>query len=56
MNGIDTQIIMKPLKFNDFGDENDNATQTNKTTSDDNISTGNIEEKQDGNNNKENEE
>lgn len=44
MNGIDTQIIMKPLKFNDFGDENDNATETKNTNSEDNISTNNIEE------------
>ena len=51
MNGIDTQIIMKPLKFNDFGDENDNATETNTTETSDNISTSNIEEKEDGNNN-----
>lgn len=49
MNGIDTQIIMKPLKFNDFG--NDDAQSTNKTDINDNISTNNIEEKEDGNNN-----
>ena len=30
MNGIDTQVIMKPLKFNDFGDKDDNAADTNK--------------------------
>ena len=41
---------MKPLKFNDFGDENDNATETNTTETSDNISTSNIEEKEDGNN------
>lgn len=50
MNGIDTQIILKPLKFNDFGAENDNAAATNTTDVNDNISTGNIEEKEDGNN------
>ena len=50
MNGIETEIIMKPLKFNDFGDENDNAAGTTKTETNDNISTGNIEEKEDGNN------
>lgn len=50
MNGIDTQIIMKPLRFNDFGAENDNAAATNTTDVNDNISTGNIEEKEDGNN------
>lgn len=53
MNGIDTEIIMKPLKFNDFGDENDNAQQTNSTEATDNNSTSNIEEQQDGNNKKE---
>lgn len=54
MNGIDTQIIMKPLKFNDFGNENDNATETKSTNVNDNISTSNIEEKKDGNNNEKN--
>lgn len=48
MNGIDTQIIMKPLKFNDFG--NDDAQSTNKTDINDNIATGNVEEQKDGNN------
>ena len=51
MNGIDTQVIMKPLKFNDFGDENDNAADTKTTDTNDDISTNNIEEKEDGNNN-----
>jgi hypothetical protein len=50
MNGIDTEIIMKPLKFNDFGDENDNATETKSTENNDDISTGNVEEQKDGNN------
>lgn len=50
MNGIDTQIIMKPLKFNDFGD--DDAQSMNKTDINDNISTNNVEEQEDGNNNK----
>lgn len=51
MNGIDTEIIMKPLKFNDFGNENDNATETKNTDATDNISTSNVEEQEDGNNN-----
>ena len=50
MNGIDTEIIMKPLKFNDFGGENDNATETKYTDANDNISTSNVEEQEDGNN------
>jgi len=50
MNGIDTEIIMKPLKFNDFGNENDNASETKNTDTNDNISTNNIEEQKDGNN------
>jgi hypothetical protein len=50
MNGIDTEIILKPLKFNDFGNENDNATETNNTDATDNISTSNVEEQEDGNN------
>ena len=44
MNGIDTQIIMKPLKFNDFG--NDDAQSMNKTDINDNISTNNVEEQE----------
>lgn len=47
MNGIDTEIIMKPFHFNDFGSEND-VTNNNDTKSKDssqNISTDNIEEK-----------
>lgn len=51
MNGIETEIIMKPLKFNDFGDKDDNAADTNQTDTNDDISTDNIEEKEDGNNN-----
>lgn len=50
MNGIDTEIIMKPLKFNDFGDENDNAQETKSTENSDDISTENVEEQKDGNN------
>ena len=50
MNGIDTEIIMKPLKFNDFGSENDNAQETKSTENSDDISTGNVEEQKDGNN------
>ena len=50
MNGIDTEIILKPLKFNDFGTEGDNASETKNTDSDDNISTSNVEEQKDGNN------
>ena len=50
MNGIDTEIIMKPLKFNDFGDENDNASETKSTENNDDISTENVEEQKDGNN------
>jgi len=51
MNGIETEIIMKPLKFNDFGDKDDNAADTSQTDTNDDISTDNIEEKEDGNNN-----
>lgn len=50
MNGIYTEIILKPLKFNDFGTEGDNASETKNTDSDDNISTSNVEEQKDGNN------
>ena len=36
-NGVETEIIMKPLKFNDFGNENDNAQETKSTETSDNI-------------------
>lgn len=55
MNGVETEIIMKPLKFNDFGDKDDNAQETKSTDTNDNIATSNIEEQKDGNNKKDKE-
>lgn len=43
MNGIDTEIIMKPLSFNDFGNDANVAERTNSTAP--NINENNIEEK-----------
>lgn len=51
LNGIEVEIIQKPLHFNDFGNEqtiDDNNKSSSDTTSEDvtqNISTDNIEEK-----------
>lgn len=50
LNGIDVEIVQKPLHFNDFGNEqtDDNNKSSSDTTSEDvtqNISTDNIEEK-----------
>lgn len=53
MNGIDTEIILKPLKFNDFGGEEDRATTVNDVAevNDGDVDADNVEEKEDGNNN-----
>ena len=45
MNGVETQLILKPLRFNDFGDENDKSEPTETTNVSQDISTDNIEEK-----------
>ena len=46
MNGIDTEIIMKPLSFNDFGNDADVKERTDSVTVDDeSINSNNIEEK-----------
>ena len=54
LNGIDVEIILKPLVFNDFGDINDTSTDTRSNETAQDISTDNIEEKKDGNNVKKN--
>lgn len=46
MNGIDTQIIMKPLNFNDFGNDANVQERTNADSIDeDEIDENNVEEK-----------
>lgn len=45
MNGIDVEIIQKPLRFNDFGNDDDKSETTEAKETNQNISTGNIEEK-----------
>lgn len=52
LNGIDTEIVMKPLHFNDFGDDENDTTKNNDVTareSSQDISTKNIEEKVENN-------
>jgi hypothetical protein len=45
MNGVDVEIILKPLKFNDFGAEDDKSTETTATEKNIDTNEGNIEEK-----------
>lgn len=45
INGIDVELVLKPLYFNDFGDKNDVSSDTNATDTNQNVSTENIEEK-----------
>jgi hypothetical protein len=46
MNGIDTEIIMKPLSFNDFGNDANVQERTDSTEVDEKeIDENNIEEK-----------
>lgn len=45
MNGVDVELIVKPLRFNDFGGEEDKSNETNASNDTQDISTDNIEEK-----------
>ena len=46
MNGLDTEIVMKPLNFNDFGNDADVKERTEGTNVDEkNIDENNVEEK-----------
>lgn len=45
MNDIDVEIVQKPLRFNDFGGDEDKSETTEAKESTQNISTNNIEEK-----------
>ncbi len=46
MNGIETEIIMKPLSFNDFGNDADVKDRTESTTVEEKeIKETNVEEK-----------
>lgn len=45
MNGIDVEVILKPFHFNDFGGDDDKTETTEAKETNQNISTGNIEEK-----------
>lgn len=49
LNKIDVEIILKPLKFNDFGDENDVSTDVKSTDTTQDVSENNVEEKVEGN-------
>lgn len=48
LNGIDVEIVMKELHFNDFGNENDVSTSTRSKDTNQDISEDNIEEKVEG--------
>ena len=52
MNGVDVEVILKPMSFLDLENETTNNT-TSTDVNDKDVSTSNIEEKQDGNNTKE---
>lgn len=46
MNGVDTEVIMKPLSFNDFGNDADVEERTQPSdVNDDNVAENNVEEK-----------
>lgn len=45
LNGIDVEIVMKELHFNDFGNDNDVSTTTKSEDTAQDVSTDNIEEK-----------
>lgn len=53
LNGLDVQIILKPLKFNDFGTEENSVTEDNGKADEVNqdVTTNNIEEQTNGGNN-----
>lgn len=53
LNGIDVEIILKELHFNDFGGENDTSTDVSSTDTTQDVSENNVEEKKDGSNLKE---
>lgn len=48
LNGIDAQVILKPIHFNDFGDDNDVSSDTTSESTTQDVSTDNIEEKVEG--------
>lgn len=45
LNGIDTEVVLKPLHFNDFGDDNDISSNTKSQDTTQDISEDNVEEK-----------
>lgn len=52
MNGIETEIVMKPLNFNDFGNDANVEERTNSVEVDKkSVDSNNIEEKEDGSEN-----
>lgn len=48
LNGIDVEIVMKELHFNDFGNDNDVSTTTKSEDTTQDVSEGNVEEKVEG--------
>lgn len=53
MNGVDVEVVLKPLKFNDFDKEDNQTTNTNATDKNQDTDADNVEEKVEGDNNKE---
>ena len=56
LNGVDTELIMKPLKFISEDETNNvtnNDSKSNNNVESNNYDSNDIEEKQDGNNEKE---
>ena len=46
MNGVDVEVVMKPLVFNDFGGDNDTAQKTDSAdVNKEDVADNNIEEK-----------
>lgn len=48
LNGIDAEVILKPIHFNDFGNEADVSSDTTSESTTQDVSTDNIEEKVEG--------
>ena len=48
LNGIDAQVILKPIHFNDFGNDTDVSSDTTSESTTQDVSTDNIEEKVEG--------
>lgn len=48
INGVDAELIVKPLRFNDFGGDDDKTEDVGGSDTNQNVSTDNVEEKVEG--------